>query len=94
MHGADCRIGYPLGITQDNFYDVNAELMKQALAKVGNPHVLVNLISRRVRQMNAGGGLGRPLVDVPPGTGAADAAMTEVIEGKITWEYVNEPPTE
>ena len=68
--------------------------MKKALEKVGNPHVLVNLVSRRVRQLNGGGGLGRPLVDVPPGTGAADVAFTELIEEKIGWEYINEPPTE
>ena len=43
---------------------VNAELCKKAAEKVGNPNVLVNLISRRVRQLNSGGGgLSRPLVD-------------------------------
>jgi hypothetical protein len=42
---------------------VNAELCKKAAEKVGNPNVLVNLISRRVRQLNSGGGgLNRPLV--------------------------------
>jgi hypothetical protein len=42
---------------------LNAELAKKALEKVGNPNVLVNLVSRRVRQLNSGGGkLGRPLV--------------------------------
>ena len=44
-------------------YPMNAELIKKALEKVGNPNVLVNLISRRVRQLNAGGGrISRPLV--------------------------------
>lgn len=33
---------------------VNAELCRKALEKVGNPNVLVNLVSRRVRQLNAG----------------------------------------
>ena len=42
---------------------MNAELIKKALEKVGNPNILVNLISRRVRQLNAGGGaISRPLV--------------------------------
>ena len=32
------------------------------MEKVGNPNVLVNIISRRVRQLNSGGGgLSRPL---------------------------------
>ena len=33
---------------------MNPEFVKQALEKVGNLNVLVNLISRRVRQLNAG----------------------------------------
>ena len=35
---------------------MNPELCRQALAKVVNPNVLVNLVSRRVRQLNSGGG--------------------------------------
>ncbi len=70
---------------------INAELCKRALEKVGNPNVLVNLISRRVRQLNAGGGgLGRPLVDVPASMGLADIALTEIIEEKMGWEMPEE----
>ena len=66
---------------------MNAELCKKAAEKVGNPNVLVNLISRRVRQLNAGGGgLGRPLVDVPAGMGMADIALREILEDKIGFE--------
>jgi hypothetical protein len=61
--------------------------MKQALAKVGNTNVLINLVSRRVRQLtSAGGSSSRPLIEVPPGTGAADTALLEIIEGKMAWE--------
>ena len=66
---------------------MNAELTKKALEKVGNPNVLVNLVSRRVRQLNAGAGaLSRPLVDAPPSMGVADIALTEIIEDKIGFE--------
>ena len=66
---------------------MNAELCKRAVEKVGNPNVLVNIISRRVRQLNAGGGgMGRPLVDVPASMGLADIALTEILEEKIGWE--------
>jgi DNA-directed RNA polymerase subunit omega len=66
---------------------VNAELCKQALAKVGNPNVLVNLVSRRVRQLNSGAGaLSRPLVAQADHLGAADIALREIIEEKIGWE--------
>ena len=57
---------------------VNSEYCKQALAKVGNPNVLINLVSRRVRQLNSGGGEGsRPLVTETATQGAADIALRE-----------------
>lgn len=66
---------------------MNPELAKQALAKVGNPNVLVNLVSRRVRQLNAGGGgMGRPLVDAPVTAGLADIALMEIIHDKIAFD--------
>ena len=66
---------------------LNAEFTKKALEKVGNPNVLVNLVSRRVRQLNSGAGaLGRPLVADPGNLGAADIALREIIEDKIGFE--------
>ena len=66
---------------------MNAELCKLANEKVGNPNVLVNMVSRRVRQLNAGGGgLGRPLVDVPASMGLADIALRELLEDKIGFD--------
>jgi DNA-directed RNA polymerase subunit omega len=66
---------------------MNAELAKKAAEKVGNPNVLVNLVSRRVRQLNSGGGgLARPLVADVGNLGAADIALREIIEEKIGWE--------
>lgn len=70
---------------------MNSELTRKALEKVGNPHVLVNLVSRRVRQLNGGGGgYARPLVEVGPTMGIADIALSEIIEEKITVEFLNE----
>jgi DNA-directed RNA polymerase subunit omega len=66
---------------------LNAELTKKALEKVGNPNVLVNLVSRRVRQLNSGGGsLSRPLVSDTGNMGAADIALLEIIEDKMGFE--------
>ncbi len=66
---------------------MNAELTKKALEKVGNPNVLVNLVSRRVRQLNSGGGaLSRPLVGDVGNLGAADIALREIIEEKIGFD--------
>jgi DNA-directed RNA polymerase subunit omega len=66
---------------------LNAELIKKALEKVGNPNVLINLVSRRVRQLNSGGGgLSRPLLLDVGNMGAADIALSEIIEDKIGFE--------
>jgi DNA-directed RNA polymerase subunit omega len=66
---------------------MNAELCKRANEKVGNPNVLVNLVSRRVRQLNSGGGgLSRPLIANVGNLGAADIALREIIEDKIGWD--------
>ena len=70
---------------------MNPELCKLALAKVSNPNVLVNLISRRVRQLNAGGGgRNRPLIPNTGNMGAADIALTEIAEDKMGWEMPEE----
>ena len=65
---------------------MNSELCKKALERVGNPNILVNIISRRVRQLTGGGQSARPLVTDTVGLGAADVAMLELIEGKLDWE--------
>lgn len=65
---------------------LNSELTKKALEKVGNPNVLINLVSRRVRQLNAGAGaISRPLVDAG-NLGPADIALSEIVEDKMGFE--------
>lgn len=63
---------------------MNSHLVEEALKNVPNLQVLVNIVSKRVRQFNQGE---RPLVDVGLRTGLADAALMEVIEGKLSLEY-------
>lgn len=66
---------------------MNAELIKKALEKVGNANTLVNLISRRVRQFNSGGGaICLPPVADTGSLGVADIALREIIEEKMGWE--------
>jgi DNA-directed RNA polymerase subunit omega len=66
---------------------MNAELLKQAMIKVVDPHVLVNLVSRRVRQLNAShGAMSRSLVADAANLGSADIALREIIEGKIGFD--------
>ena len=66
---------------------MNSELLNKALVTVGNPNTLVNLIARRVRQLNYGGGeISRPLISNTGNLGVADIALREIIEGKMGWE--------
>ena len=72
---------------------MNAEFCKKALEKVGNPNVLVNLVSRRVRQLTTSGGAGsRPLLADVGNMGAADIALLEIIESKMGWELLETTP--
>lgn len=70
---------------------MNSEFCRQALTKVGNPNVLINLVSRRVRQLNSAGGMGsRPLLTDSVGLGAADIALKELIDERMGWEMPEE----
>jgi DNA-directed RNA polymerase subunit omega len=66
---------------------MNAELVRKALEKVVNPNVLINMISRRVRQLNShGGGVNNPMLADITNLGLADIALLEIIEGKMDFE--------
>lgn len=74
---------------------MNADLLKKAAEKVGNPNILVNLVSKRVRQLNAAGGSGsRPLVIETVGMGTGDVALLEMVDGKMDWEMLDTGPYE
>jgi DNA-directed RNA polymerase subunit omega len=71
---------------------VNAELCKKALEKIGNPNILINLVSRRVRQLTSGSGaLSRPLVANTQNYGAGDIALMEIIQDKMGVELPDAP---
>lgn len=55
-------------------------LLVQASEVIDDPQILVNVVSRRVAQLNQGRA---PLIDTVPSMGAADIALTEIIEGKV-----------
>jgi DNA-directed RNA polymerase subunit omega len=66
---------------------MNPDFVNAALLRITNPSVLINLVARRVRQLNSGGGgSSRPLVADVDHQGAADIALREIIEGKIGCE--------
>jgi DNA-directed RNA polymerase subunit omega len=62
---------------------MKAELVQAASEVITNQQILVNMVSRRVRQLSLGH---RPLVEYAPGLRAADIALTEIANGKLTYE--------
>lgn len=59
---------------------MKSNLLTQAAEVITDPQILVNVVSKRVAQLNQGRA---PLIDTLPSMGAADIALTEIIEGKI-----------
>jgi DNA-directed RNA polymerase subunit K/omega len=62
---------------------MKADLVKAASEVILNQQILVNMVSRRVRQLCLGH---RPLVEFAPGLGHADIALTEIANRKLAYE--------
>ena len=62
---------------------MKSNLVKAASEVIPNQQILVNMVSRRVRQLCVGH---RPLVEFIPGLGHADIALSEIAAGKLTFE--------
>lgn len=70
---------------------MRSDLVEEASKIIPEPPVLINMVSRRVKQLN----LGRsPLVPVNPGMGMADVALQEIIEGKVVRDEEEEKDSE
>ena len=67
------------------------DYLKQAQAVISDPNLLVNVISRRVKQLRAGA---KPLIESLEKLDLEDVAMRELIEGKIMVEVPANKPVE
>ena len=65
---------------------MKSDLVEKASEIVTDPLVLINMVSKRVRQLNSGRS---PLIPTVPSMGAADIALQEIIEGKIKLAEAN-----
>ncbi|HVT72298.1 MAG TPA: DNA-directed RNA polymerase subunit omega [Lacunisphaera sp.] len=59
------------------------EYIREAQKVISDPNVLINVVSRRVKQLRRGS---RPLVESLEKLSPEDVALREVIEGKISFE--------
>lgn len=66
---------------------MTSTLLEEAQRLIPSTPLLVNLVSKRVRQLTQGH---RPMVEFGVRMGHADIALKEIIEGKLTYEVA--PP--
>ncbi len=63
------------------------DYIKEARKVITDPNILVNVVSRRVKQLRHGN---RPLVESLEKLNLEDIALREIIEGKINYEIGEE----
>lgn len=66
---------------------MKTELIEKASKIVGDNQLLINIVSKRVQQLNHGSD---PYVPTVPEMGLGDIALTEIVEGKLVWREVTE----
>ena len=64
---------------------MNSAILARASSIVPDTQLLVNIVRLRVRQLASGY---RPLIEVPPGMGLSDVALSEVAAGKLSSESI------
>lgn len=63
------------------------DYLQNALKIIDDPAILVNVVSRRVKQLRRGV---RPCIESLEKLSAEDTALREIAEGKITYELATE----
>jgi len=67
---------------------LNIQMLNQAKERIPSIPLLINVVSKRVRQLNAGH---RPMVKPERDMSNMDVALTEVAEGKLSAEVAFTP---
>jgi len=67
---------------------MTSTLLEEAFKVIPSQQLLVNVVSKRVRQLTAGH---RPMVETGPRMGFSDIALTEIIQGKLNFEAAGAP---
>jgi DNA-directed RNA polymerase subunit omega len=62
---------------------MTTQLLQEAAKVIPNQQLLINVVSKRVRQLGLGH---RPMVETTPRMSLTDIALKEIIEGKLAYE--------
>jgi DNA-directed RNA polymerase subunit omega len=63
--------------------NMTTQLLQEAAQVIPNQQLLINVVSKRVRQLGLGH---RPMVEAGPRASLTDIALKEIIAGKLTFE--------
>ena len=66
--------------------NMTTQLLQEAAQVIPNQQLLINVVSKRVRQLGLGH---RPMVETGPRSTLTDIALREIIAGKLTFESVD-----
>lgn len=66
--------------------NMTTQLLQEAAQVIPNQQLLINVVSKRVRQLGLGH---RPMVETGPRATLTDIALREIIAGKLTFESVD-----
>jgi DNA-directed RNA polymerase subunit omega len=66
--------------------NMTTQLLQEAAQVIPNQQLLINVVSKRVRQLGLGH---RPMVETGPRSTLTDIALREIIAGKLTFELVD-----
>ncbi|MEY2537951.1 MAG: DNA-directed polymerase subunit omega [Verrucomicrobiota bacterium] len=67
--------------------NMTTQLLQEAAQVIPNQQLLINVVSKRVRQLGLGH---RPMVETGPRASLTDIALKEIIAGKLTYESLKD----
>ena len=67
--------------------NMTTQLLQEAAQVIPNQQLLINVVSKRVRQLGLGH---RPMVEAGPRASLTDIALKEIIAGKLTFESLKD----
>ena len=67
--------------------NMTTQLLQEAAQVIPNQQLLINVVSKRVRQLGLGH---RPMVETGPRSSLTDIALKEIIAGKLTYESLKD----
>ena len=70
---------------------MTTQLLQEAAQVIPNQQLLINVVSKRVRQLGLGH---RPLVETTPRMSLTDIALKEIIAGNLTYESLEGSATD